>query len=44
MAGLAKVSPLPVPAGDLSLIDRRSGRPKRITAKVKKAVALLLKT
>ena len=43
MAGLAKsISTLPVPAGDPSLIDRRNGRPKRITAKVKKAVGLLL--
>ena len=42
MAGLAKVFALPVPAGDLALIDRRSGKPKRITAKVKKAVGLLL--
>lgn len=42
MAGLAKVFALPVPAGDLTLIDRRSGKPKRITAKVKKAVSLLL--
>src|SRR5687768_7841143 len=42
MAGLAKMSPLPVPAGDLALIDRRNGKPRRITARVKKAVALLL--
>ena len=42
MAGLAKVSLPPVPAGDSSLIDRRNGKPKRITPKVRKAVRLLL--
>ena len=42
MTGLAKISRLPGPADPSSLIDGRTGKKKRVTRKVAKAIGLML--